>query len=155
VISRTLDQLARGIMLGGLALMLLLSASGIVSRWLGLSFMWLDPLVRHLVIVTAFAGGVLAIGKKNHIKIDLLSHPMEKMPKKARWVVQLILSFVTAIITGALTWSAWLFFQSEQEYGAIGLLGLHSSIWVAIFAFGWGMMTLRWVSALFDTEGKH
>lgn len=155
MIGRSLDQGARAVMLTGLVLMLTLSLVGIVARWLGLSFMWLDPLVRHLVLITAFGGGVVAVGKKNHIKIDLLSHPIERMSSQGRSMVQVVLALATALVTAALTWSAWLFYLSEQEYGAHGLLGIHSSLWVLIFPIGWGAMTLRWVSSIFEREGKN
>jgi len=148
VITRAFDQSARAVLLASLVGMLGLSLLGIVLRWTGSSLMWIDPVVRHLVIVAAFAGGILAVGKKSHIRIDLLSKPMEFAPPAMRILVERILSLVTALVTAALAWSAWLFYLSEKEYGSAGLLGLHSSSLVIIFPLGWGLLALRWLLAL-------
>lgn len=154
MITRAFDQSARGVLLASLVGMLGLSLLGIVLRWMGSSLMWIDPVVRHLVIIAAFGGGILAVGKQSHIRIDVLSKPMEFAPLKMRKLVDRILSFVTALVTAGLTWSAWLFYLSEKEYGSAGLLGLHSSSLVMIFPIGWGLLALRWLLALADSWKK-
>jgi TRAP-type C4-dicarboxylate transport system permease small subunit len=151
VISRVFDHTARGVLILSLIGMLGLSLLGIVLRWSGLSLMWIDPVVRHLVLVAAFGGGVLAVGKNSHIRIDILSKPMEFAPKKMRIWVSRILTIGTAIATAGLAWSAWHFFLSEKEFGGEALLGLHSSSLVMIFPIGWALLTLRWLSALLDS----
>lgn len=154
MISRSFDQCARAVLLMSLAGMLGLSLLGIVLRWTGSSLMWIDPVVRHLVIVAAFGGGVLAVGKKSHIRIDVLAKPMEFAPAKVRKNVERVLSLATALVTVGLAWSAWLFYLSEKEFGSAGLLGLHSSSLVMIFPIGWGLLALRWLLALTDSWSK-
>lgn len=148
MITRAFDQSARAVLLASLVGMLGLSLLGIVLRWTGSSLMWVDPVVRHLVIVAAFGGGILAVGKKSHIRIDVLAKPMELAPPALRILVERILALATALVTVGLAWSAWLFYLSEKEYGSAGLLGLHSSSLVIIFPIGWGLLALRWLLAL-------
>ncbi len=154
MITRSFDQSARAVLLMSLVGMLGLSVIGIVLRWTGSSLMWIDPVVRHLVIVAAFGGGILAVGKKSHIRIDVLAKPMEFAPLKIRKLVEGLLSLATAIVTAGLAWSAWLFYLSEKEYGSAGLLGLHSSSLVIIFPIGWGLLALRWLLVLTDSWKK-
>ncbi|MBY0516005.1 MAG: TRAP transporter small permease [Bacteriovoracaceae bacterium] len=152
--TKVFDNIAKVILLISLTLMLSLSTLSIGLRWFGASMLWIDPLVRHLVIVTAFAGGILAIGKNSHIRIDVLAKPMEKAPKYFQKSIERIIQIVTAMVTAALTWSAWEFYLSEKEFGSIVILGFHSSSLVSIFAIGWFAMTLRWLVAFIDSWKK-
>ena len=51
--------------------MLLLSVLNIFLRWFNTTLFWVEPLVRHLVFLSAFLGGVLATGNRSHIGIDI------------------------------------------------------------------------------------
>ena len=62
--------------------MLIISTLSIFLRWFQVSFLWTDPLVRHLVFITAFLGGSLATGANNHIRIDLAGKLFEKFDAK-------------------------------------------------------------------------
>ena len=57
------------------------SVMNIILRQFGVSFMWLEPFVRHLVFLATFLGGVLATGKGNHIGIDILKRFLEEKGK--------------------------------------------------------------------------
>lgn len=154
MISKRLDQISKGILLVALAGMLGLSSLGILLRWMGLSLLWIDPVVRHLVLVAAFGGGVLAVGKNSHIKIDVLAKPMEHLPLEYKRMIERILSLVTMLATSGLVWSAWQFYLSEKEFGGEALLGLHSSTLVMIFPIGWALLTVRWFLSFIDSFKK-
>ena len=70
-ILKHIDDFIESISKSGLviciALMLGLTLVNIVLRWFGHTWLWVEPLVRHLVFVCAFLGGALATGSKNHI----------------------------------------------------------------------------------------
>ncbi len=154
MISKKLDSLAKIILLASLFGMISLSTLSIFLRWGGLSLMWIDPLVRHLVLVSAFAGGVLAIGKNSHIRIDVIAKPMERAPVRLRLWVDRIVTLATTLVTAGLLYSAWQFFLMEQEFGAEALLGWHSSTWVGILPIGWGALTIRWFMSFVDSWKK-
>ena len=44
--------------------MLFFTLFNIVARWFGMSFLWIDPLVRHMVFLSAFMGAVMATGRE-------------------------------------------------------------------------------------------
>ena len=152
--SQWMDRLTKVLLLVSFAVMLGLSALGIVLRWFGHSWMWIDPVVRHLVLVCAFAGGVLAVATNTHIRIDALAKPMERAPEALRAWLNRMVSLASALVTAGLVYSGWLFFVMEQEFGAPALLDLHSSWWVAIFPIGWAALFLRWLLTIFDSFTK-
>ena len=133
------------------------SLASIFFRWFGLSFHWIEPLVRHLVFFCAFLGGVLATGKGSHIGIDLLTRYLEG--KKYKKLQDYLLIF-SAIFSSALCF--WLvsscstFIKMELEYGKVVFWGIHSGVLVMIIPFGFLMISYRFfflaVKALYDLK---
>jgi TRAP-type C4-dicarboxylate transport system permease small subunit len=152
--SKYFDGFIQKILLLSLAGMLSLSSLSIILRWLGTSLLWIDPLVRHLVLVGAFSGGCLAVAKKNHIRIDLAAKILEKAPHLLQSTVERLLMLASALISLALMLSAWNFFQMESEFGSESFLGIHSSLWVGILPAGWMLLSFRWLLALVTPSSK-
>ncbi|MGE3611621.1 MAG: TRAP transporter small permease [Bacteriovoracaceae bacterium] len=121
----------------------------IILRWFGHSVMWIEPMIRHLVFLSAFLGGSLATSKDVHIRIDLLTKLVEKSHSKMlhllhRNLVSLF-SFVVCVI---LSKTSWDFFLVEKEFGAPSFLNIHSSYLVAIIPVGMGLISLRFFNRL-------
>ncbi len=111
--------------------------------------MWIEPLVRHLVFLSAFFGGSLATSKNVHIRIDLLTKLIENSNSKIlKWLHHNLISLFSFLTCMVLMKSAWDFYLVEKEYGAVGFLDIHSSIWVGIIPFGMGLITLRFLNQL-------
>lgn len=142
-----LEKGAFAVLGAGLLLMLLLTLGNVVARWLGHSFLWIDPLARHLVFFIAFAGGVLAAGKGSHIKIEALAIILEKR-KNAQAVktVRFGAALVAAIVCGLLARAGAGFAQMEFEFGREAFLGLHSGVLAAIIPAGFGALAIRFVT---------
>lgn len=129
---------------------LLFAVSSIVLRWLGMSPSWIEPMVRHMVFLSAFLGGSLATSKRVHIKVDILTHLVDRSSSKSlKWVHQNLISLFCFVTTLVLTCSAHDFFKVEQQYGSDSFLGIHSSFLVAIIPFGMGLISLRFFNQLF------
>lgn len=144
-----LEKISRWGLITCLLTILGLAVMSILLRWSGISFMWLEPLTRHLVFLSAFLGGSLATSKDVHIKVDLLTKLLEKSDSVIiHWLHKNIISLFCFITVLALYKSAYDFFLSEKEYGAPALLGLHSSVLVAIIPFGIGLIALRFLNQL-------
>lgn len=144
-----LEKISRWGLITCLLTILGLAVTSIFLRWGGISFMWLEPLTRHLVFLSAFLGGSLATSKDVHIKVDLLTKLVEKSDSVIlHWLHKNIISLFCFIVVLALSKSAYDFFLSEKEYGAPALLGLHSSVLVAIIPLGLGLITLRFFNLL-------
>jgi TRAP-type C4-dicarboxylate transport system permease small subunit len=132
--------------------MLVLSTMGIVTRWMGESWLWVDPLARHLVLVCAFLGSIVAVGRKNHIRIDVLAKPMEAAPKNVQHGVEAIVVAASAVVTAGLAWSAYDFYKVEQEFSSEAFLGLSSHHLVAILPIGMALLAMRWLLGLWPAK---
>lgn len=135
--------------------MLLLTVLNIVLRWFNTTILWIDPLVRHLVFLSAFLGGVLATGKDNHIRIDLIGKVLEKFKKdKLSLWIDRIVHIVAMIATFLLTKAGLDFAKMELEFGKIAFLGIHSGALTAIIPVGMGLIFLRYLLRFLLTFSK-
>ena len=121
--------------------LILLSAGQILFRnFLGMAGMWMDPVVRHLVLWSAFLGAVVAAREHKHIRIDALlriSGPVQR-----DWSLLLGEAFST-VTCGVLSWFSVGFILDERSYGTIGALDLPTWILQLIFPAAFGAMTCR------------
>lgn len=144
-----LEKFSRWGLISCLLTILSLAVMSIFLRWGGKSFMWLEPMTRHLVFLSAFLGGSLATSKEVHIKVDIMARILEKTDSVIiHWLHKNIISLFCFLTVTALFKSSWDFYLSEKEYGAPALLGLHSSVLVAIIPFGLGLICLRFFNQL-------
>jgi TRAP-type C4-dicarboxylate transport system permease small subunit len=162
---KKLDRFVGGIAFYGIViavvLMLSLTILNIVLRWFNTSIVWVDPMVRHLVFLSAFLGGTLATGEDNHIRIDLAAKILEtkKLNKTKIWLERAVI-LITCIATILLAKAGLDFAKIELEFGKDVFLGIHSGYLVGIIPFGMGLLTLRFVLRLLMTfnrkeEGEH
>ena len=124
--------------------MLLLSVLNIFLRWFNTTLFWVEPLVRHLVFLSAFLGGVLATGNRSHIGIDILHRWLEG--KKDSNIANLILRVTSLISIGTLVWlvmAAIEFVKTEFEFGRDVFWGIHSGFLVGIIPFGFLLILIR------------
>lgn len=144
-----LDSVSKWGIIISLFVMLILSLSSIVLRWFGISFYWIDPLVRHLVFVGAFLGGSLATARNQNIKIDLLTRYLEhKNNVKLKKIFQQIITLITIVIVLILVKSSWDFVKVELEFGKEVFWGIHSAFLVGIIPLGFLLLSLRLVCRL-------
>lgn len=144
-----LERFSRYGLIACLFTILGLSVFAIILRWLGSSLMWIEPLVRHLVFLSAFLGGSLATSKNVHIRVDILTKLIElSRSKMLLWIHKNLVSLFCLIVCLVLAKSGWDFYLVEKEFGAPGFLHLHSSILVGIIPFGMGLITLRFFNQL-------
>jgi TRAP-type C4-dicarboxylate transport system permease small subunit len=144
-----LEKLSRWGLIFSLFVILLFSVISIVLRWSGESVMWIDPMVRHLVFLSAFLGGSLATSKNVHIRIDIVTKLLEMSGSKTlKWLHANIVSLFCLITTITLMITSYQFFTIEQEFGAPSFLDIHSSWLVAIIPFGMGLIALRFLNVL-------
>jgi len=124
--------------------MLFLTLMTIVLRWFSVTNLWLDPLIRHLVFLSAFLGGVIATGSKQHIAIDVF-YKMAEQKGKERLI--LFFQFLTALVS-CLT-IVWIL-TGAIEYvghtikdGKVAFLGIHEAVLHSIIPFGFGLIGYR------------
>jgi TRAP-type C4-dicarboxylate transport system permease small subunit len=136
----------------GIIIILLLGLSGILLRWQGLSPMWIDPLMRHLVLIIAFLGATLATEKSLHIKIDVFATFLEKFPNSIKKYLYLWIQAFTFIISFFLTYASYQFFLIEKEYPQPSIFDLESYHLVFIIPLGFFLVTFMTFLKLFDLK---
>lgn len=142
------DKLIEYIVVICVILIIGLSCINIALRWFEIALTFIDPLVRHLVFLSAFLGAVMAIGSDRHIKIDLMQRYIQK--KKALNQIFTPIYFLTILaVLITLSYSSVLFTISELEYGKVDFLGIHSGVLTGIIPFGFILMTFRHSLRLF------
>lgn len=133
-----------------LGVMLFLTLLNICLRWFEISLLWIDPIVRHMVLFSTFLGGTLAIGDRIHIKIDILGRILkEKKLFGLEKVFDKIIIFITFISTMILLYASWNLFLVEKEFGTSSTLGLHSSVFLFIIPLGVSIMCVRLFLSIF------
>ena len=107
----------------------------------GISFLWTEPLIRHLVLWCSFLGALIACRMDKHIRIDAVQL------LRGRWklVAELAASLISASVCGLLTWVACHFLADERAYGGQGLFDLPTWILLLVFPLTFGFMTLRYL----------
>lgn len=149
IFDEILERFSRYGLISSLFGILGLAVLAIVFRWMGQSPMWIDPLVRHLVFLSAFFGGSLATSKNVHIKVDLLTKLVEKSSSKiVHWLHKNIVALFCFVVCLALVKSGWDFYLVEKEFGAPAFLEIHSAYLVGIIPFGMALITLRFLNQL-------
>lgn len=147
--DNVLEKISKWGIVAALMIILVMSMFAIVLRWMGQSLMWPEPLVRHLVFLSAFLGGSLATSKNVHIKVDLFTKLVEKSNSKViQWIHVNLVALFCFVTCVALMKSGWDFFLVEKEFGAPSFLDIHSSILVGIIPFGMGLIALRFLNQL-------
>ncbi len=147
--SKKSSTLGRGINLIGesvLALLLsttlLLACAQIFMRGVtGGSLLWIDPLLRYLVLWSGLFGAVMATFKNKHIALDIASFIL---PKSSINVVELVVFIFSTLTATALTWAAVSFILSEIEYGGPGLFDLPTYIWNLAFPITFAVMAVTY-----------
>ena len=85
--------------------------------------LWIDPLLRYMVIWAGLFGAAVATKHSKHISIDVISHIV---PDKYLPWLRFFLNFFSAAVCFILTYAAVKFVRDEALYGGRGLLDIPS-----------------------------
>jgi TRAP-type C4-dicarboxylate transport system permease small subunit len=142
--DQSIEKMAVGLLVMALFGMLFLTLAVVALRWMQVTLLWMDPLIRHLVFLSTFLGGVVATGTKEHIGIDIVGKYFEG-PRYANfnlWVSRVI----NLTCMGTLLWviqSSLSFVRDTFKFEGISFLGIHQGVLVAIIPVGLGLMVYR------------
>lgn len=103
--------------------------------------LWVDPLLRYLVLWCGLLGGVAATSRGKHICLDLVG----KRSPRIRPYLVLGIDLFSFSVAAWLCWAGWLFLMSEMEYGASSLFGVPSWYWNLIFPLAFALMALNYL----------
>ena len=107
-----------------------------------ITFVWSDPLVRHLVLWCGLFGAMIATRQDKHIRIDALFRLLS--PPWRDWV-HASTSFLSALVCLLLTWISVRFIGDEMAGGTTAFLNLQTWQLQLIFPLSFGIMALRFL----------
>ena len=114
----------------------------ILRNLLSVTFLWTDPLVRHLVLWCGFVGAMIATRQGKHIRIDallrLLSPPLLDL-------IQASTSFFSALVCFILTWVSLGFLGDEMALNTRTFLQIPTWKLQLIFPLTFGVMGFRFL----------
>lgn len=123
--------------------MVFLASSQILMRNLFDSgFLWIDPLLRLLVLWTGLIGATVASRDNRHIRIDLLSRVL---PKKVHLAVQFMVGLFTAFVCGVIAWHGARWVRFDYEDGLLGFHGLPAWLLESIIPLAFGLIAVRYL----------
>ncbi len=111
----------------------------------GIGLIWIEPLVRQMLLWVALAGAMVATRNHNHITIDAISRFLPQ--GRVRFASNLLCDTFAAVVCSLLTYSTFLVFYREFQDPLLGdiLPGLPHWASLLTLPVAFGVMTLRFV----------
>ncbi len=109
----------------------------------GVGLIWIEPLVRQMLLWVALAGAMVATRDHNHITVDAISRflPAGRIKSAAR----LLCDTFAALVCGLLTYSTFFVFYREFQDPLLGNIMPGLPHWASLLTLpvAFGVMTLR------------
>ncbi len=154
-IDWAVEKFSASLLVASILAILICSSLSIILRWFQINLAWIDPFVRHLVLLGTFLGGVVATGRGNHIGIDLISKFLEvKGYSHAQAIVNRIILFTSGIVLIWLVKAGLDFTKVELEFSKPEFWGLKSGYLVAMIPIGLGLIGIRFFTLFLLTFEK-
>jgi len=138
-----LDRVEEKLLSAMLAAMIILACLQIFLRFVfSGGLLWIDPVLRYLVLWCGLVGAVSATSQGKHIALDITGNRLP--PAIVPWLTLLTHLFCTLAAAG-LTWAGWLFLAGEIEAGGEGPLKLPLWFWNSIFPLAFGLICMKYL----------
>ncbi len=142
-----LNKIEDSLLVFVLSSMIILAISQIVFRnILGEGIVWIDPLLRILVLWIAMIGAIVATRTDNHIKIDIFT---KYLPHKYLLLIKRLVYLITISVCLLIAWHASRFVYSEYEYGGVAFEMVPTWLTALIIPVGFFFIALRYSVLLF------
>ena len=123
--------------------MIVLASGQILLRNLfEIGFVWIDPLLRLLVLWTGLIGATVASRDNRHIRIDLFS---KLLPKQVHLLVQVVVGLFTTLVCAVIAWfgAQWVLLDYQDQIP--GFHGLPAWLLESIIPLAFGLIALRYL----------
>ena len=139
--------------------MVTLAFSQIVMRnFLGTGSIWLDPLLRVLVLWVGLLGALVATRQNKQISVDVLTR---FLPERLKMISDIITRTFAAIISAIIAWHSFLFLIDEWNSGVMAFASVPAWLPESIIPIGFAVIALRYafqvlvlISESFGEHGK-
>ncbi len=143
---RLIDAFEDGLLVLILSSMIVFAVYQIIARNIfDEGIVWIDPLLRTLVLWVGLSGAVVATRTDNHIRIDIFA---KYFSPRIRKILQRIVYLFTLSICLLIAWHAARFIYSEYEYGTIAFSGVPSWITGLIIPLSFSLIAIRYALLL-------
>jgi len=142
VLVQTIRFIEDSLLITLLVTMIVLASGQIALRnFFEIGILWIDPLLRVLVLWTGLIGATIASRENKHIRIDLLS-PYFK--KRAHMAMQSFVALFTTLVCGVIAWHGgrWVFMDYQDNLTAFS--GLPSWVLEVIIPVAFGLIAIRY-----------
>jgi TRAP-type C4-dicarboxylate transport system permease small subunit len=113
---------------------------------------WLDPLVRTLVLWVAFLGAMVATSHARHLHVDVVRR---LLPERISRQVGRVLSVVAAVCCAFMANGSYIYLREEYQFGRSPFLGLPSWLTQSVLLWGFALLAYRFVvQAFWPTRTK-
>lgn len=152
-LMQILNKIENTLLVMTLSSMIILAVSQIVFRnIMGEGVVWIDPLLRVLVLWIAMFGAIVATRTDNHIKIDIFT---KYLPEKYLLFIKRVVYLITIVLCLIIAWHSLRFVLSEYEYQGIAFANVPSWLTASIIPFGFFLIALRYTLLLFYPVEKN
>ena len=126
-----------------LTVMVVLAIAQILYRnILSEGVVWIDPLLRVLVLWVAIGGAVVATRTDNHIRIDFFTR---YIPKKYIKHLQRLVYAFCILVCSIISWHALRFVQMDYEYETIAFANVPAWVTELIIPIGFFLIAMRYL----------
>lgn len=141
-IIRFIDRLEDGLLVLILSSMIILAVYQIISRnFFSEGLVWIDPLLRTLVLWVGLSGAVVATRSDKHIRIDVFT---KYLPAGVLPHVQRVVYLFALTICLLIGWHAARFVYSEYEYSTIAFAGVPAWLTALIIPVSFLLIAFRY-----------
>ena len=119
---------------------------------------WVDPLLRVLVLWVGLMGAVAASRADRHIRIDAASR---LLPPRLAGLLAALTSSVTAVVAGIVAFHSMRFVAAEWEYESTAFSGIPAWMFEVVIPAAFTFIALRYclrtftqLKALLDSRGQ-
>lgn len=141
-LRRALYRTENGLLVVAVLAMVILAALQIVLRnVLGSGQIWIEPLLRSLVLWIGLLGAVTASRDGSHIAIDILTRAL---PDRWRRRLQIAACAFTVLVCGAITWHGIRYVLLEYEFAGTAFADVPTWAVVTILPLAFGLIGLRY-----------
>jgi TRAP-type C4-dicarboxylate transport system permease small subunit len=142
-IIRIINRVEDGLLVFILSSMILLSIFQVLARnFFSEGVVWIDPMLRMLVLWVGLAGAVVATRTDNHIRIDVL---IKYMPERYQAYVHRLVYLFTSSVCLLISWHAYRFVYSEYEYGSVAFASIPIWVTALILPLGFFFIAARYL----------
>jgi len=141
-ILKAINKLEDWFLISMLATMVVLAVAQIFYRNVfDAGVVWIDPMLRVLVLWVAIAGAVVATRTDNHIRIDFFT---KYFSTKAFKYLRRVVYVFCAFICGTISWHAVNFVQMDYKYGTIAFSNVPAWVTELVIPIGFFLMAVRY-----------